>query len=201
MTAPYEDVLDFWFAGAEDSPEVAAARGKVWFSSSDQMDAEIRERFGERVRAAVRGELDSWRSTPRGTVALVLLLDQFTRNVFRGTAEAFSADAAALEAARSLIDSGRDEELPWVYRAFLHLPFEHSEDVEDQRRCVELCRAAAQEAPAEWRELMAGYIQWAEDHLAVVERFGRFPHRNQVLGRSSTPEEVEYLKDADRYGQ
>ena len=106
----------------------------------------------------MRGELGGWLETPRGTVALLLLLDQFTRNVFRGTSEAFS-----------LIDSGRDEELPWVYRAFLHLPFEYSESIHDQRRCV--------------------------------ERFGRFPHRNEVLDRESTPEEVEYLENAERYGQ
>ena len=201
MAAEYEDVLDYWFAGAEHSPQLAAERGRFWFASSDEVDAEICDRFGDRVRAAMRGELGTWPSTPRGTVALLLLLDQFTRNVFRGTSEAFAADPMALEVAGSLIDSGRDQELPWVYRAFLHLPFEHSESVDDQRRCVELCRAAADAAPAEWKELMTGYIQFSVGHLEVIERFGRFPHRNEVLGRGSTPEEIEYLENAERYGQ
>ena len=201
MVTDYEDVLDYWFAGAEQSPHLAAERGSFWFGSNDEVDAEISDRFGGRVRAAMEGDLDAWRETPRGTVALLLLLDQFTRNVFRGTSEAFAADPLALEVAESLIDSGRDKELPWVYRAFLHLPFEHSESIEDQRRCVELCRAAADEASPEWEELMTGYIQWAVGHMEVVERFGRFPHRNDVLGRTGTSEEIEYLKDAEHYGQ
>ena len=201
MSAEYDDLLDYWFAGAEESPQLAGERGRFWFGSSDEVDAEICERFGGRVRAAMRGELGGWLETPRGTVALLLLLDQFTRNVFRGTSEAFSADPLALEVASSLIDSGREEELPWVYRALLHLPFEHSESIHDQRRCVELCRAAAAAAPPEWKELMTGYIQWSVGHLEVVERFGRFPHRNEVLGRESAPEEVEYLENAERYGQ
>ena len=193
MTAEYEDVLAYWFVGAEASPQLAAERGRFWFGSSDEVDAEICERFGDRVRSAMRGELGAWLETPRGTVVLLLLLDQFTRNVFRGTSEAFAADPLALEVAGSLIDSGRDQELPWVYRAFLHLPFEHSESVDDQRRCVELCWAAADTATAEWKELMTGYIQWSVGHLEVIERFGRFPHRNELLGRTPTPEELEFL--------
>ena len=201
MTKEYEEVLEYWFGDAAEDPALASKRQGFWFGSSEQVDREICDRFGDRVRAAQRGELADWGESPRSAVALVILLDQFTRNVFRGTSEAFAADSLALETARSLIESGRDRELPWVYRAFLHLPFEHSESIDDQRRCVELCRSAAAEAPPGWQELMEGYVGYAVGHGEVIERFGRFPHRNGVLGRASTPEEIAYLKDAERYGQ
>ena len=173
----------------------------MWFGASAEMDAEVLRRFGRLLPDARDGELDAWQQSPRGSLALVILLDQFSRNVYRGSAEAFSADDRALKIAKAAIAARQDRVLPPVYRAFLHLPFEHSESLEDQERCIELGRRLADEAPAEWKPLMTSYTGYAEGHRDVIARFGRFPHRNAVLGRQDTAEEAEYLENADRYGQ
>ena len=176
------DVLEFWFG-------VPPGRSRAeWFRKDAAFDAQIRERFGALHEAASRRELESWRAAPEPMLALVVVLDQFSRNLHRGDARAFAQDAHALECAREAIARGDDRVLLPVQRQFLYLPLEHSEDLADQERCVELMRAL--EAFPETK----GLTEWAEKHRVIIARFGRFPHRNAALGRASTPEELEFLQ-------
>lgn len=174
MSSP-DDVLEFWF-----SPRV---RPK-WFIRSDDLDREISETFGELHARAASGALDGWAATPRGALALVILLDQMPRNMFRGTSEAFATDPQARAVTRAALASEFDHDLSQEERLFLYLPLEHSEDLADQERCVELMRQL-DDTPT--------WLDYAIQHRDIIARFGRFPHRNGVLGRDSTPEECEFL--------
>ena len=176
------DVLEFWFGVPP------GAQRAEWFRKDAAFDARIRERFGALHEAASRRELEAWRAAPESMLALVVVLDQFSRNLHRGDARAFAQDAHALECAREALARGDDGRLLPAQRQFLYLPLEHSEDLADQERCVELMRAL--EAFEETR----GLTQWAEKHRVIIARFGRFPHRNAALGRTSTPEELEFLQ-------
>jgi uncharacterized protein (DUF924 family) len=176
------EVLDFWFG-----PAPLAQRAE-WFRKDAAFDASIRERFGATIEAALAGQLDAWDATPHGTLARIVVLDQFTRNTFRDTARAFAGDAQALAAASALVARGDDQRLAPLERVFAYLPFEHAEDAAIQARSVALFGALAREAPA-----LAGFADYAHRHAVVIERFGRFPHRNAALGRLSTAEENEYL--------
>jgi uncharacterized protein (DUF924 family) len=179
-----QEVLDFWFGPLE-------TRGKSrreWFAKDAAFDATIRARFGGLHERAARGELEAWRAAPAPTLALVIVLDQFSRNLYRGDARAFAQDGHAAACAREAIARGDEGGLLPVERQFLYLPFEHSEDLADQDRAVELMQGL--EAFEETR----GLTQWAERHRVIVRRFGRFPHRNAVLGRATTAEEAEFLK-------
>ena len=190
-----EQVLEFWFGAC--GPDGALDRGKqkMWFSAGRQYDADIRKRFGKLHRRAARGELDAeWAATPRGRIALIVVLDQFSRHIHRGTAAAFAQDPAAQRLAMTGVEQGADRELIPAQRAFFYLPFEHAEDLKLQRFGARLFeRLAAGVAPA-WRKEYAGFADYAGHHRDIIERFGRFPHRNRILGRASTPEEVEFLK-------
>jgi uncharacterized protein (DUF924 family) len=197
-----EAVLRFWFADAADDPAKASGRGDLWFGSSPETDALVRERFTATVEAAGRGDLDAWTHDPRAALALVILLDQFPRNVWRGTAHAFAFDPRALAVAEQAIGDGHFERLSPVEQAFLILPFQHSESIVRQRGSVRLSREIARAAPPAWRSLLDYYTSFAERHLALIERFGRFPHRNRVLGRESTAEELAYLSGGgETFGQ
>ncbi len=176
-------VLDFWFGPLERR---GPARPE-WFRKDPAFDEEIRRRFGELHRAAALRELETWRASAEPMLALVIALDQFSRNLFRGDARAFAQDAHALECAREALGRGDDLLLLPVQRQFLYLPFEHSEAPADQERAVELMRSL--EAFEETR----GIVAWAEKHRAIIRRFGRFPHRNAALGRPSTEEEARFL--------
>jgi uncharacterized protein (DUF924 family) len=179
------EVLDFWF-GSPGSAGFGLPR-ELWFRKSEATDALMRDRFGACVEAALRGELDPWADGDgRDALALVLLLDQFTRNVFRDSARAFAGDEAALALARRLVADGRDRLLAPLERWFAYLPFEHSERIDDQRESLRLFGALAQEGLAE-------PLVWAQKHHDVIARFGRYPHRNELLGRESTAEEKEFL--------
>ena len=183
VQADPEAVLDFWFGPA-------GKRGPArieWFRKNPKFDAEIRARFDDTHRAAAAGGLEAWRASPEPMLALVVVLDQFSRNLYRDDARAFAQDAHALECAREALARGDDLTLLPVQRQFLYMPFEHSEDLADQDRCFELMKSL--EAFPETR----GLTGWAEKHRAVIRRFGRFPHRNAVLGRESTPAEREFL--------
>jgi uncharacterized protein (DUF924 family) len=184
MTAP-QDVLDYWF-DKPGSPEYGAPRA-LWFMKSDETDAEIRRRFGPTIEAALQGRLDDWAVTAQGALALILLLDQFTRNIHRGSSAAFAGDAKALALARALVADGRDLDLAPLERWFVYLPFEHSEALADQRESMRLFGALEALSPT-------GALDWARKHYEVIERFGRYPHRNEILGRASTPEEIEFLR-------
>jgi uncharacterized protein (DUF924 family) len=182
MTTP-DDVLDFWFAGDAD------AFRKLWFETDTDFDAAC-SKFTDALRDAKAGALDRWTDTPRGTLALVILLDQFSRNLHRGSPEAFAADAKAREIARSAVAQGIDQGLAPMERMFVYLPFEHSEDIADQDESVRLF-ATLRDALGEES------MRYTEAHRDVIRRFGRFPHRNAALGRVSTPDELAYLAQPD----
>ena len=197
-----EEVLDFWFEGVTDDVPAIAARLPVWFQSDPAFDRLCRERFGDVLERAVRGDLDAWLETPRGALALVVVLDQFSRNIHRGTAAAFAGDAKALACCSRARERGFDLELRPVERMFLYMPFQHVEDRERQDESVRVWEALAAGVEGELAEFFEGSIVHAREHRDVVHRFGRFPHRNAALGRESTPEEREYLDGgAPRYGQ
>jgi len=177
------EVLRFWFG----TPDAYGKSLKCWFKKDAAFDAEIRTRFRALHEALSRGGLESWPATAPECLARIVVLDQFSRNLFRDDARAFAADPLALAAAREAIARGLERPLLPVERQFIYLPFEHSESIEDQRYCCE--RMATLKTFPETRDL----YDWAVKHLRVIERFGRFPHRNAVLGRPSTPEELEYL--------
>ncbi|MBN3792446.1 DUF924 family protein [Burkholderia sp. Ac-20353] len=182
------EVLDFWF-GTPGSAEFGVAR-KMWFNGGAALDTVLRERYGALLDAACDGACDHWAASPLGTLALIVVLDQFSRNIHRGTPRAFAADPKALELARRLVAAGRDAGLPsGHHRAFAYLPFEHDESPDSQREAVRLCDGIREEAGC------AGYHDFALRHAAVIERFGRFPHRNAILGRASTDEEAAFLRE------
>lgn len=200
MTAEAEAVLRFWFQDAGRSPEHATARNTVWFGGDPCLDAEICERFGTRVEAARAGDLDAWLESPRELLAWLILVDQFSRNVYRDSAAAFEADPRARAAVLRALSLGWDRELAPIERLFLYLPLEHSEALADQDRCVALCATLEDEVAAEWKPVFAGYNRYARDHREVIVRFGRFPHRNRVLGRTDTDDERAYLEGGGGFG-
>lgn len=179
-------VLDFWF-GPPTDPAHTQSRPQ-WFRKDPAFDADISRRFGALIDEALRGGLQDWSATPEGTLARILVLDQFTRNTGRDTPRAFAGDAQALALARALVASGADRTLTGVQRQFAYLPFEHSESLADQDTSIRLFAQLGQDEPA-----LAGLLEWAERHRVIVARFGRFPHRNAALGRPSTPEEAAFL--------
>lgn len=178
-------ILEFWF-GHPNEPSYGKPR-QIWFLKEPDFDREIRSNFLEDYQKAARGYLDDWINSPESCLALILLLDQFPRNMFRDTPEAFATDWEALSAAQHAIGQSYDRELLPVQRMFMYLPFEHSEDLAHQRQCVKLFQQLTHEPD------MVSAIEYAFKHLQIISRFGRFPHRNQILGRISTPEEEEFL--------
>ncbi|WOH66971.1 DUF924 family protein [Bradyrhizobium sp. BWA-3-5] len=167
------DILAFW-------REAGPAR---WYERDDAFDAELRRRFLALWQKASAGELSSWEASDEGALALVIVLDQFPRNMFRGDARTYASDAPAREVAHRAIERGVDARIDPELRQFLYLPFNHSEHLADQLRCIELTRAAGN----------AENLKWAEHHADIIRRFGRFPHRNRLLGRTTTPEEQAFL--------
>lgn len=179
------EVLAFWFG---EPAERALGRPRdAWFRKDDGFDAAIRARFGALVDEARAGGPAGWESDDDGALALLVVCDQFPRNLFRGDARAFALDARALALAKRVVAEGRDARLRPVERAFVYLPFEHSESLADQREAVRLFGALRGDPDA------GGYHEWALKHLEVIERFGRFPHRNEALGRTSTAQELAFL--------
>ena len=184
------DVLDFWFGPADD-PGHMQMRAQ-WFRKDEALDASILERFGTLIDKALIGEIDTWVAPPLTALpalAQVVVLDQFTRNAFRNSARAFAGDRVALQTARALVASGLDRQLSGVQRLFVYLPFEHAEERSHQRTSVQLFEQLGRDEPP-----LAGLLEWAKRHHDVVERFGRFPHRNALLGRLSSAEELEFLQ-------
>ncbi|MFE1746903.1 DUF924 family protein [Coleofasciculus sp. H7-2] len=177
------EILDFWF-GKPDEAGYGKPR-QVWFTKKPQFDEEIRTRFLQDYELAAADRLNRWKESPQSCLALILLLDQFPRNLFRGTAIAFATDSLALSAAQYAVANGFDRELLPIQRCFNYLPFEHSENLEHQRQSVELFQQLSDDPDS------IAYISYAVRHFEVIERFGRFPHRNQILDRETTPQEAE----------
>ncbi len=175
-----EKLLQFWFS------ETSAKR---WFRSTKAFDDELRQRFGADVQAGLRGELTHWLSSPHGALALVILLDQLPLNIYRGKAESFAGEAGACSAATVAIEQGWDRQLSQQEKAFLYIPFMHSESLADQDRALALFGAAG----------LDGNLHWAKHHREIVRRFGRFPHRNEILGRESTAEELAWLASDEAF--
>ena len=197
------EVLTTWF-GAMDDGLCTPGRRAAMFRADPAQDAAIRDRFGALVEQALAGDLDQWAMTAAGRLALVVLLDQFTRNIYRGTDRAWAGDDSALKFAREGVGRGDDSLLPTEQRVFLYLPFEHSESLADQHTSVLLIERlrAAQPAGANAVAVLNGYLQHAVEHRDVIARFGHFPHRNGALGRASTDEEHHYLEaNGRRFGQ
>lgn len=187
MSTQAREVIDFWFGEPAD-----ALRGQarpMWFQKSDALDTSILERFGTRVEQALGGELGEWSSTASAALAQILLLDQFTRNAFRGTPRAFAGDARALAVAIALVGSHQDEDLPPTQRWFVYMPFEHAESLAMQDESVRLFSSLLGAAPE-----LTQALDYAHRHREVIVRFGRFPHRNAILGRESTADELEFLR-------
>lgn len=203
MTNPIaKNVLDFWFGEWPLSPKQNTDRTPVWFRSNQDFDYDIERRFGKLVSTARQGSFDSWAEGAYNCLALILVLDQFPRNLYRGQAMAFASDDKALQLARAMVQSGQLEQLGYTERAFALMPYQHVEDLALQQEGVQLYEKQAETAPEEWQKIMLGYADFAQQHLDIIKRFGRFPHRNAVLGRDSTSDEDEYLRDgAERFGQ
>ena len=195
-------VLAFWLEPKPTTEDELMARQKLWFMGGAELDRKIDEEFRALVERAERGELDAWTETPRGTLALVVLLDQFTRNIHRGSAKAFASDAKTVALVSAGYDTGRFDGFDALDHMFLSLPFSHSENLEHQKRCVRHAVHYSLGAPAAWKKMLVGGVDFARKHLDVIARFGRFPHRNAALGRDSTAEEkeyLEYLRDAGQW--
>lgn len=203
-----QDVLAFWFGadplGADQIPQ----RMRLWFGGDDPpelrelRDELIAERFGHLIEAAAAGKLDAWAGSPHRLLALILLLDQFPRNVYRGTARAFAQDEKALSLALTGMQTGADAALTPIHRAFFYMPLQHSESPDVQEESVAAFRRLCDEAPAEQRGVFDGCLKFAQLHQRIVARFGRFPHRNRVLGRSNSDSEAAFLRDeAMTFGQ
>jgi uncharacterized protein (DUF924 family) len=191
-----EEVLSYWFP--EDinnaDPEARRRQGERWMHGDPEVDREISERFGQVLEQARRGELDHWADTPRGRLALTVVLDQFSRNVYRGSLLSYAQDEKALELALEGIDAGMDRELSPMERIFFWMPLGHSEDLALQERSVRHKEEEAADAPPHLRAMAEFGISQAKGARDVIARFGRHPHRNEILGRTSTPEELEYLR-------
>jgi len=188
-SAEQSSVLRFWFGAPPGQPPSYAQQRSLWFRKSDETDQQIRAQFETLHKRVAAGKYQHWATTSRGLLALIVVLDQFSRNMFRNTPRAFATDPQALELATSAIAQGIDQSLFPAERLFVYLPLEHSEDIQSQVRSVEKFKALATDDS----DLDDTY-DYALKHKAVIERFGRFPHRNDILGRESTPEEKEFLK-------
>jgi uncharacterized protein (DUF924 family) len=208
MADQARDVREFWFGLASSSAEELAERMRLWFGSANSpeeqraLDEEIRTRFGPLVELAARGALAPWADSPRRRLSLILLLDQFPRNIYRGTRRAFAADEKALSLALSGIQSGADAALDRIERLFFYMPLQHSESLEVQDESVAAYRRLLNEGPPELRPTLAEALEAAQTHRGIIERFGRFPHRNRALGRVSSSEEREFLaSQTQSFGQ
>ncbi len=196
-----ENILTFWFREHALSAPQIDRRMDVWFGEDETFDREIIEQFSDDVEKASNGELDHWATQPRGRLALILLLDQFRRNIYRGTADAFSKDRLALKLCVEGAMEKKDEGLTAIQRVFFYMPLQHAESRKVQSKSVALFNRLAEAVSPTYRETFLTIAQFAELHHDIIDQFGRFPHRNSLLGRENTEAENEYLSDAPDFGQ
>jgi uncharacterized protein (DUF924 family) len=187
-------VLDFWFGPLDPHGDADDAHVRRWFEKNDAFDQEIAERFGALHDEIVKRQHEDWLDDPHGRLAYVIVLDQFSRNMFRGSPRAFASDGQALAAAAEGVARAHDGELTRDERSFLYLPFMHSEELATQDRALALFSALAAGAPSDGPDRHAATVRYAEKHREIIARFGRFPQRNSALGRTSTADEWEFLK-------
>jgi uncharacterized protein (DUF924 family) len=197
-----EDILDYWFGDSVRDPSKAPGRMAFWFGPDPERDADMRERWGEFVTAASEGKLDFWTKTPRGRLAVLILLDQMRRNIYRGTAEAFRHDGRARYLMRDGVSRMMDLKLTPIERLFFYMPLQHAESLDDQELAVDRFLQLEREVASAHRDIFAGFRKYAQKHRDIIARFGRFPHRNSILGRRDTPEEAAWLAGGgERFGQ
>ncbi len=189
-----EDILEFWFGELDGFGCAAPNQRKLWWTKSDAFDQTIRSKFLGTYEAVVAGDREHWRGAPRQALAYIVVLDQFSRNMFRDTPKMFAADELAREVCCEGLDAGFDSELAFDERVFFYLPLEHSEYEADHERCHEMFSSLCESAPDSLKADAEYYLDFARRHREIIERFGRYPHRNAILGRASTPEELEFLE-------
>lgn len=195
MDETARELLSFWFGPPAGEATVAKRQGKLWWSKNARLDTIIRDRFANTYQQAARGELDQWTATPAGRLALVIVLDQLSRVLYRGSADAFAHDDRALALTLEAQERGEDRCLRLIERVFLYMPLEHSESLAMQHQCVRNFEALVAElAPDEDRAPFEGFLDYARRHRDIIARFGRFPHRNRALGRESSAAELEFLR-------
>lgn len=194
MSAPWQPLLDWWFGSAESPAEAAKAKNALWFGKKKSQDTDAQHRFGGLVQQALDGKLSEWTATPQGWLALVLLLDQLPRMIFRDTPQSYSGDKRAQELVNHGLKLERDLALTPLQRTFIYLVLEHTESLDAQDEAIRRFANLLPLLPATDREYFTQTLEYAKKHRVVIERFGRFPHRNEVLGRESTEAEVEFLK-------
>lgn len=203
MKFDVDDILEFWFADSAKSDEEFARRMGQWFMNSDSFDLIVKQRY-ESVVEFVAGGHGSYReSDPRGILALIITLDQFPRNIYRGTARAFAYDSEALRLTRKVIDSGMDNSMGYLEKLFAYMPLQHSEDLHVQNLSVDMFKSmiGCAESPIQSEKALES-VKYAEMHRDIIKQFGRFPHRNEILDRESTTEELKFLADgAENFGQ
>lgn len=188
------EILDTWFGPLDAEGHAHPDKVKTWFQKSDAFDAFLREQFLPLVESAIAGGLKDWEVEPGSAVAKILLLDQFTRNIFRNTARMFASDPEALRIAAALLEDERLSDVPLTHQTFVCMPLMHAEDLDTQDRCIREFERLQASAPASFTKGFANNVEYGRRHRAIIERFGRFPHRNAILGRESTAEELEFLK-------
>jgi uncharacterized protein (DUF924 family) len=201
LPEPALQVLDYWLGDALQRGWPSESRSALWFGGGKAQDEAITQRFGVLVEQALDGELPDWESSPLGRLALVILLDQFTRNMFRGQGRAFSGDARAQALVRDAVQRGWDLKLPGAGAVFLYMPLMHAEDLALQDECVRCFESLLARSPAERQKDLQGNLAFAQQHRDIIARFGRFPYRNAAMGRSSNAEEEEFLRNGPRFGQ
>jgi uncharacterized protein (DUF924 family) len=194
QVATPEDVLDFWFGQPGPAADVAARQRALWFGKSVANDQLVTERFAGTLIAAGAGQLDHWTHSPRNQLALIVVLDQFPHHIHRNHGQSFAYDAQSLALAQAMIHNGDAARVAPIERVFVYLPLEHAESLALQDESVALYTQLAADASAAERPLFHGFLDYAQQHRDVVARFGRFPHRNALLGRPSTPEEIAFLQ-------
>ncbi len=189
-----DEILKFWFGTPDKTTGVDSKLRARWFKKDLNFDREIEQKFGHHFQMLESGSWEAWTKSPRGTLALVLICDQFSRNVFRDTPKAFAFDSISTKVVTEAIEQGRDQKLSIFERPFLYVPLMHAESLELQNLCIEKFQELAKLSPEPQVKTALGFADFAEKHRVIIERFGRFPHRNKILGRESTTEEIGFLK-------
>ncbi|MCQ4266424.1 DUF924 domain-containing protein [Pseudomonas stutzeri] len=195
MPVPWQQLLDWWFGQGTTAREISGEKHALWFGYRSAQDAQARERFGPLCEQALRGELDAWTASPEGWLALILLLDQLPRMIHRGTSQAFAGDVRAQQLVRQGLAHGGDVLLAPIQRVFIYLVLEHAEDLAQQELAVAQFEQLREIAAADEQPLFDDFLDYARRHRAVIARFGRFPHRNAMLGRESSEAERAFLAE------